>query len=261
MDKFKEPTETKKRAKFVSSDDSTELPPHEHTDMPATTNSSDLSTAQRIDLIAKRSKVDPAATWLSLLGFLLVVLAIAFAARFLTNVASVQSTTTQDIVVMAKLKDFADKDILVKVKGIASPDSDSPNGSKVGYQFLRLTEPGKGGRSYESRYPQFISLTDKEDSILIDSSTLAEFVGNNEPADLSQIVTELRTPETMKVLLTPRLRIQLWTIKSGAEVTAEGRVVWDDQRKRYILKAPSLLAAPMSAGLTRLQTKNGPSTF
>ncbi len=52
-----------------------------------------------------------------------------------------------------------------------------------------------------------------------------------------------------------------WTIHEGDEVTAEGQVVWDDKQKGFVLNAPSLMVAPLSAGLIKLRVKNGPETF
>jgi len=74
----------------------------------------------------------------------------------------------------------------------------------------------------EERFPPYFSVDDDQGSILVNSSQLAEFVAPQTPSDPAKTINQLRT---------------------------------------HVLNAPSVLVAPLSAGLIKLRVKNGPETF
>ncbi|MDZ4838220.1 MAG: hypothetical protein SGJ27_30930 [Candidatus Melainabacteria bacterium] len=194
-----------------------------------------------------------AAAWLLLLAF-----GIGGVIYFVSYSRSL-SISNANVVKLEDLNKFAGKEVLVRIKGVAR----SAAADKVVFQKLRILEPGRYGRAYEWVAPRYFSIHDGQNSILIDGSKLAEFASAPEQPETHSLFTKelLANSETAKALENKESIVKLWTIKNGDGVEASGQLVWDKQQEKYILQAPSILTAPLAAGLIQLKTTSGLETF
>ncbi len=188
----------------------------------------------------------------------ILLLAVGVLSQFL-SASRENSFAKSSVIELKDLKTVAGKNTLVHIQGDAS---NSNSVDKVVFQKLRLREPGRYGRVYDSVSPRYFAVSDGQHSILIDGSALADFASKPEKHPQSSIVKALRDkPENAKTMENRLVQIQTWSINSGDQVTASGQVVWDKQQQHYVLQAPSITIAPLAAGMIQLKTTNGLETY
>jgi hypothetical protein len=262
MDDFKEKNETKLKPQVgemqdLSNGTSSQISSIESTNLQSSTND---ALEQRIPHSRQNSATSAGTTVMAVLWIVLFAALIAWISNYLTTKRSAEFNSNGTLNKMSDLKNSADRGVLVKIKGLASKPVSTAGNEKIVFQFLRATGLTKYSGLAEERFPQYFSVDTDQGSILINSSQLAEFVEPKNPSNPAEIIDQLRTPKVLKILSEGH-RLKLWTIHEGDEVTAEGQVAWDDKQKSLVLNAPSLMVAPLSAGLIKLRVKNGPETF
>ena len=277
MDNFKEPKETEIRqvnetdvqinetnpqTKHVALNVNAAPPMDLQEGLPQEPRWSDLPSVQRKKILADQRNAELKSSLAGLLGLVVIVAIIGVVALTFMKASKEQSIPANEILNMSDLKSVAGKDVLVKIKGLAlASDEASLGDDKVAFQAVQISDVSRRGHRAQAHYPPAFSIGDEQGQISIDASELSDFYPAKERGDKNQILKPLRTADVEDMLNLSGPDINLSTIKVGDEVTAEGRVVWDDQRKKFVLRAPSLFAAPLAAGLIRLQTTGGPRTF
>lgn len=260
MDDFKKKNETKlnpREEQDLIDGTSSQISSIESTDSP---RSIDDTFEKPIAHSRQNSATSAGTTIMAVIWLVLFSALIAWFSNYLMTKRSAKFNSPGALNQMSALRNSADKAVLVKIKGQASKPISTPGDEKIVFQFLRATGLTKYSGMAEQRFPQHFSVDTDQGSILINSSQLAEFVEPKNPSDPAEIIDQLRTPKVLKMLSEGHI-LKLWTIHEGDEVTAEGQVVWDDKQKSLVLNAPSLMVAPLSAGLIKLRVKNGPETF
>lgn len=262
MDDCKKKNETKLKPQVGEMQDLSNGTSSQISSIESTDSQSSINDAfqQPIAHSRQSSTTSVGTTVMAVLWIILFAALIAWISNYLTTERSAEFNSNSTLNQMSDLKNSADKGVLVKIKGLASKPVSTAGNEKIVFQFLRATGLTKYSGMAEERFPQYFSVDTDQGSILINSSQLAEFVEPKDSSDPAEIIEQLRTPKVLKVLSEGH-RLKLWTIHDGDEVTADGQVVWDDKQKSYVLNAPSLMVAPLSAGLIKLRVKNGPETF